>query len=76
MLLAEATLLLQRGIEKGMVSAYQPGSLPKYIWSVDEQGEVYEAKTRPERESDYHGYRIGDDETLMRKYVMSEWKVR
>ena len=75
-LLAEAKLLLQRGIEKGMVSAYQPGSLPKYIWSVDEQGEVYEAKTRPERESDYHGYRIGDDETLMRKYVMSEWKVR
>lgn len=72
----EATALFQRGIELGMVSAFIKGSVPKYVWSVDEAGEVYEAKTRPEREMDYHGYRIGPDEPEMRAYILKEWRRR
>ena len=52
------------------------GYSPKYVWAVDEHGEVYEAKTKPERAergADYHGYRVGDDERDMRRYILDEW---
>jgi len=72
----EATALFRRGIELGMVSTVVKGGVPKYVWAVDEAGEVYEAKTRPERETEYHGYRIGADEPDMRAYVLKEWRRR
>lgn len=75
-LLEEATALFRRGIELGMMSTLIESGVPKYVWSVDEFGEVYEAKTRPERETEYHGYRIGEDERDMRAYVLKEWKNR
>jgi len=74
--LEEASSLFRAGIERGMVSAFLPGGVPKYIWAVDEHGQVYEAKTRPERETDYHGYRLGDDDRTMREYVLEEWRLR
>ena len=75
-LLEEATALFRHGIELGMVSMIIKDGVPKYVWSVDEFGEVYEAKTRPERETEYHGYRIGLNEPKMRDYVLKEWKQR
>ncbi len=75
-LLEEASELFRRGIELGMVSTFTKGGVPKYVWSVDADGEVYEAKTRPERETEYHGYRIGPDEPQMRDYVLKEWRRR
>ena len=75
-LLAEASSLMQQGIMLGMVSQFGDGSVPKDIWAVDEANEVYEAKTRPELETDYHGYRLGDDERDMRAYILKEWKRR
>ena len=73
---AEATHLFLSGISKGMVSAFEHGSFPKYVWALDEAGEVYEAKTKPEQDGKYHGYRIGDDEKEMRRYVRDEWNRR
>lgn len=75
-LLDEATNLVRRGLEMGMMSAYPPGSVPKYIWAVDSDRVVYEAKTKAEREVDYHGYRIGDDESEMRNYLLDQWRRR
>ena len=75
-LLVEARDLFRQGILRGMVSAFAPGRVPKYVWSVDADGEVYEAKTRPERETLYHGYRLGPDEPDMCRYVLKEWKQR
>jgi hypothetical protein len=74
-LLAEAKQLLRKGILSEMVSKFDPGGSPKYVWVVDSDGEVYEAKTKP---SDvvYHGYRIGDDEPDMRRYILGEWRKR
>jgi len=59
-----------------MVSKFSQGSVPKYVWAVDDHNEVYEAKTEPEREVAYHGYRIGDDERDMRRYILDEWGQR
>lgn len=76
LLLEEASLLFRIGIERGMVSRFPFGSVPKYVWAVDEAGEVYEAKTRPERETEYHGYRLGEDDHFMRESVLKEWRRR
>ena len=75
-LIAEATVLFQEGIKRGMVSPFENDGVPKYVWSVDEAGEVYEAKTKPGQEEQCHGYRLGDDERTMRRYVLDEWKKR
>jgi hypothetical protein len=75
-LLNEACLLFKRGIECGMVSPFDEGGVPKYVWALDNDGEVYEAKTHPGHEIAYHGYRIGEDENAMRKYITSEWRKR
>lgn len=75
-LLAEAQGFFSRGIELGMVSRLGNNGVPKYVWSVDKFGEVYEAKTKPGQDEEYHGYRIGDDERLIRRYVLEEWNRR
>lgn len=72
----EATTLFRKGVERGMVSRFEADGLPKYVWAVDERGEVYEAKTKPGQETVYHGYRLGDDEREMRAEVLSEWQKR
>jgi hypothetical protein len=75
-LFAEAAALFRKGLETGMFSRFENGGVPKDVWAVDEAGEVYEAKTRPEREVAYHGYRVGDDEKPIRDYVLTEWRLR
>jgi hypothetical protein len=75
-LAAEAAQLFADGIRRGMFSAPTANGLPKYVWGVDTHGDVYEAKTRPELEAEYHGYRLGDDESDMRRYVIEEWNRR
>ncbi len=74
-LLAEAAALFRRSIAAGMVSRLEQGGVPKYVWAVDADGEVYEAKTRPPDDA-YHGYRLGDDERAMRRYIRDEWSKR
>lgn len=72
----EAKKLFAEGLRRGMVSTFSSNGVPKYVWAVDKSGEVYEAKTKPERETDYHGYRLGADETQMRAYILEQWKLR
>lgn len=72
---AEAAALFRAGLTAGMTSPFEDGSTPKYIWMVDAAGEVYEAKTHPP-DLVYHGYRLGDDEQEMRRYIKAEWSKR
>ena len=72
---AEAERLFRQGIAAGMISPPGRGGVPKYVWAVDAAGEVYEAKTKPP-DTSYHGYRIGDDEPQMRRYIVGEWRSR
>ncbi len=75
-LYVEAAKLFRRGIELGMMSKLTDAGIPKYVWAVDGDNEVYEAKTKAEREVDYHGYRLGADEADMRRYIREEWEKR
>jgi hypothetical protein len=58
----------------GMFSDFEDYELPKYVWSVDDDGEVYEAKISP-GSSSYKGYRL-EEEDAMRDTVLKEWKAR
>ncbi|MBV9219811.1 MAG: hypothetical protein JO366_02050, partial [Methylobacteriaceae bacterium] len=70
--LAEARKLLRDGILKGMFSDFADGEMPKFVWSVDSQGEAYEAKID---RLGYHGYRL-EDEDDMRDLILKEWTRR
>jgi hypothetical protein len=72
---AEAAALLQSGVIAGMFSPPTIDGIPKYVWAVDADNEVYEAKTKPP-EIVYHGYRVGEDESDMRRYILAEWRKR
>ena len=72
--LKEAQRLFIGGIRRGIISAYRIDRLPKYVWSVDENDEVYEAKW--DRDG-YHGYRLDQSsERHQRDYVLHAWKQR
>ncbi|HEY6359350.1 MAG TPA: hypothetical protein VIX35_14005 [Vicinamibacterales bacterium] len=71
----EAARLFRNGVISGMISRFEPDLTPKYVWAVDADGEVYEAKTKPP-DTSYHGYRIGEDEPEMRRYIIAEWRER
>jgi len=71
----EARRLLREGVRRAMIS--QPGNdgIPKYVWSVADDGEVYEAKTHPNTSGQYHGYPlVGEDD--LRSYVTRVWVER
>jgi hypothetical protein len=73
-LLAEARDLLGLGILLGMFIDFPNDGVPKYIWSVDATGEVYEAKIIAGTHG-YKGYRL-EEEDPMRAMVLKEWKKR
>lgn len=71
----EAAQLLRNGVLRGMFSEPFIQGYPKYIWSVDEKGEVYEAKTHPNDHGQYHGYRL-EDHDPMRRRILNAWQER
>ena len=73
--LSEARQLLRSGFADGLISTHFRGSLPKYVWAVDADGEVYESKLGADGRS-YHGYRLNHDDKAMREWVIKEWKRR
>ena len=73
--LEEAQTLIRSGISKGMFSSPKEDDLPKYIWSVSDAGEVFEAKTHQNTPGMYHGYPL-EDEDDMRDYISQIWSAR
>lgn len=67
--------MLRAGILEGMISDFFFGEYPKFVWYVDNAGEVFEAKTDPAFRGTYHGYRLEEDDD-MRAHIKSVWKQR
>jgi len=74
-LLDEAKSLVVDGIRWGLFSEIREDGFPKFIWSVSEHGEVFEAKTDANGTGEYHGYPL-EDEDAMHVYVKSVWEDR
>jgi len=71
---AEAAKLFVAGVRKGMVSTSMIDGQPKYVWSVDDFGEVYEAKWD---RIGYHGYRLDKEtERDQCQCVLAAWMER
>jgi hypothetical protein len=73
--LSEATSLLRKCIKRKMVSRLLQDGLPKYVWSVSDAGEVFEAKTHPNTAGIYHGYPL-EEQDDMRARVLKTWTQR
>jgi hypothetical protein len=71
----ETMRMIRKGILCGMISDCFFGAYPKFVWCVDEDGEVYEAKTDPMTPGVYHGYRLEEDDN-MRGDIKAVWKQR
>ena len=71
----EAQKLLQAGLRLGMASSHTVREWPKYVWTVDDSGDVYEAKLGHDQ-TRYHGYRLAEDDDAMRRWVGAEWSKR
>lgn len=68
----QALQLFRDGVRKSMISALSASGVSKYVWAVDQNGDAYEAKTHPNHEISYHGYRLGEDDN-MRDIILREW---
>lgn len=68
----EAASLFEAGIRRGMISMPGADGTPKFVWSVDVFGEVYEANLGSEG---HHGYRLSADDDLA-KLVLRAWRER
>jgi hypothetical protein len=73
--LDEAKGMIRKGISCGMFSNHFLAEYPKFIWCVDDDGEVYEAKTDITTPGAYHGYRLEEVDD-MRDYIRKMWKQR
>ena len=73
--LAEAQTMLRKGIICEMFSDFFFGQYPKFVWCVDCNGEVYEAKTAQAAPGEYHGYRLEEDDD-MRAFIKRIWRKR
>lgn len=69
---AQAQHLLRSGVRYGLFSLPGGDGRPKYVWAVDDDGEVYEAKIDS---FGYHGYRL-EEEDDFRHLVLKEWARR
>ena len=72
--LKEAIGLFKSGIRRGMVSGHLKNGLPAFVWSVDEDGQAYEAKPGDDGRT-YHGYPLYKEVSIAR-YIRQEWKRR
>lgn len=72
----EAKALFEAGLKRGMISSHFVDGLPKYVWAVDPDGNVYEAKVSG-NDGEYHGYQLyGKKSQSMRRLVKQEWEAR
>lgn len=74
-MLDEARAQLVQGVMRGMISLPAADGFPKYIWSVDADGRVFEAKTHPNTAGLYHGYPL-EKEDDMCEYIRTMWNLR
>ena len=71
----EARDLFAQGIGRGTISNMMIDGFPMFVWSVDADGEVYEAKPG-DNPKVYHGYPLGPRDGVFPELVRWEWRRR
>ena len=68
-----AQRLLERGVERGMISENEKGGFPKQIWSVTEGGVPMEAQLEDHVRGTYHGYPLLAEDPF-HEVVLEKWE--
>ncbi len=68
---AQAQKLLEKGVERGLVSEQMRNDFPQNIWSVTPQGAPLEAQLENRELGTYHGYPLLPHDPLHKKVL--EW---
>lgn len=71
--LEQATSMLHQGAVQGLVSILCYGEYPKFVWFVDHNYCVYEAKIDENSPGKYHGDPLEQNDTF-RDIVLKAWK--
>lgn len=74
-MLTEAQNWLVSGVLQALISKPSDDGFPKFIWTVANDGRVFEAKTHPATPGQYHGYPL-EDEDDMKAHVAKIWAKR
>jgi hypothetical protein len=68
--MTRAPALLKRGIEAGLFGKTQKKGDPGLLWSVDDNGWIYEAQITNPGYAVYHAYPVLPNEAIARKVLM------
>ena len=67
--------MFKSGIRRGMVSRkLNDKGLPVFVWAIDGNKQVYEAKPGEDGRT-YHGYMLPKDDPQAR-HILHAWKIR
>ncbi len=68
--MARAPALLKRGIDAGLFGKTKKKGDPGLLWSVDDNGWIYEAQITNPGHAVYHAYPVLPNEAIARKVLM------
>lgn len=64
-----AVALLRRGIAAGLFGKSTNQGMPTLLWTVDDNGWIYEARITNPGNAEYHGYPVLPNEAIARKVL-------
>lgn len=70
---AVAEALLRQGLERGLISQRWAGDWPQNVWSVADDGHVFEAQLENPEVGSYHGYPMPAVDPL-RDEIVKAWE--
>jgi hypothetical protein len=73
--MARTPELLRRGIEAGLIGANENQGDPTLLWTIDDNGWIYEARITSPGNALYHAYPVLPGEAIARK-VIARFRVR
>jgi len=68
----EAQELLERGIQKGLISKQRHGRFPQNVWAVTDDGIALEAQLENKTQGVYHGYPMQQGDPFSEE-VLRQW---
>lgn len=68
--MVRAPMLLQRGIDAGLFGKKNKKGDPGLLWSVDDNGWIYEAQITNPGHAVYHAYPVLPNEAIARKVLL------
>jgi len=75
--MANVPALLARGITAGLIGKVEVQGIPTMVWTVADDGWIFEARITNPAQADYHGYPVRSSEAIAEKVYrrFADWAV-